>query len=214
MSKTTNTFSPELRAAVDQSINRARLDDGGLWVFGYGSLMWRPDFDFVERRGATLVGYQRRFCIYSQHHRGTSQVPGLVLGLDAGGRCHGVAFRVAAEAVAPTVAYLSERELIGYAYRPLAVTLDLSAGDAELPETVAAYTFVADPEHPHYAGKLPLEEAANIVMRAVGVAGLNRDYLIQTIRHLSGSGIAEQDLMDLLKHVERRTGELEMGGGI
>lgn len=200
--------------AVATQVAHARLDDGGLWVFGYGSLMWRPGFAFLERRGATLIGYRRRFCIFSHHHRGTAAVPGLVLGLDAGGRCPGVAFRVAADDVAASVDYLSERELIGYAYRPMAVPLDLSTADTEVAESVTAYTFVADPEHPHYAGDLGIDETARRVMSAEGKAGLNRDYLIQTVRHLAQSGVAEPDLVDLLDRVERMTGEIERGGGI
>ena len=207
-------IADHLIKAVDRAINQARLADGGLWIFGYGSLMWRPGFDFLERRGATLIGYHRQFCVYSQHHRGTTEVPGLVLGLDYGGRCHGVAFRVSAEQTPETVSYLSERELVGYAYKPMAVTLDLSAADTEVAETVIAYTFVADSEHPHYAGNMPLKNAADIVMRASGLAGLNRDYLIQTVRHLSGSGVAEPDLLALLDRVERMTGEIDMGVGI
>ena len=84
--------------------------DGDLWVFGYGSLMWRPDFEFVEQVPARLIGAHRALCVYSFDHRGTVERPGLVLGLDHGGACRGIAFRVAASRRGATVAYLRARE--------------------------------------------------------------------------------------------------------
>src|SRR6187402_1075415 len=84
--------------------------EGDLWVFGYGSLIWRPGFDFIERLPAQLIGEHRALCVYSWDHRGTPEKPGLVLGLDRGGACRGVAFRVAAKARHATIAYLRERE--------------------------------------------------------------------------------------------------------
>ena len=92
------TFPPESEAAPD------------LWVFGYGSLMWRPGFDFVEQVPARLIGEHRALCVYSFDHRGTPEKPGLVLGLDRGGACRGIAFRVAAQHRAATIDYLRERE--------------------------------------------------------------------------------------------------------
>src|SRR6201995_4229898 len=88
-----------------------------LWVFGYGSLIWRPGFSFAERRIATIHGYHRSLCIYSHVHRGTPERPGLVLGLDRGGACAGVAFRVAAARRVETLGYLRERELVTSVYR-------------------------------------------------------------------------------------------------
>ena len=119
------------------------------WVFAYGSLMWNPGFAYTDRQPAMLDGFHRAFCIYSHHYRGTPAKPGLVLGLDKGGSCRGIALRFAPDTRDAVVAYLNERELIGYAYRPAIVTATLEAG-----QPVAAYTFVTDPTHPQYAGDL------------------------------------------------------------
>ncbi len=180
-----------------------------LWIFGYGSLMWRPGFEYVSVEPAVLDGWHRDFCVYSRHWRGTPERPGLVLGLDAGGSCRGLAFRVAAARRRAVIDYLDERELIGYAYA--ARTLAVRCADGRV---VDAYTFVADTGHRHYAGRLPIERAAAIIMDAEGCAGLNRDYLINTIRHLEQDGFAEPELHALLVEVERQTGILDAGAGI
>jgi cation transport protein ChaC len=180
-----------------------------LWVFGYGSLMWRPGFEADETLRAELDGWHRDFCVYSRHWRGTPDKPGLVLGLDAGGTCRGQAFRVAAPRRAEVIDYLNERELVGYAYLARFLPVRLEDGRA-----VEAYTFVADTGHHHYAGRLPLERAAAIIMDAEGCAGLNRDYLINTIRQLESDGFAEGALHELLVEVERQTGIIEAGAGI
>jgi cation transport protein ChaC len=178
------------------------------WVFGYGSLMWRPGFPFIESRPAVLEGYRRSFCVFSHYWRGTPDKPGLVLGLMPGGSCRGIVFRVAAESKSAVVDYLNERELGPYAYVPK--HLPVIAGET----VVDAYTFVADGGHDHYAGELPLDQAAEIIMDAEGVAGLNRDYLINTIRELEANGFVEPVLHALLKTVEELTGLIESGSGI
>ena len=139
-------------------------ESGDLWVFGYGSLMWRPGFPFLERRHAHLHGYHRALCVYSHVHRGTPERPGLVLGLDRGGRCHGVAFRVAPEEAAETVQYLREREQVTAVYVERRLPVRLAGG-----ETVAALAYVVDRGHPQYAGRLPQEDFA-----AVGAPGRRR----------------------------------------
>lgn len=180
-----------------------------LWVFGYGSLMWRPGFEFAEVRPALLTGWHRAFCLYSLHYRGTPAQPGLVLGLDLGGTCRGLAFRVPAKDAELAVEYLNERELVGYAYDPRTLPVRLEDGN-----TVPAYTFVADRTHRHYAGDLGLEKSAAIIMDAQGCAGLNRDYLINTVRKLESEGYADMSLHTLLREVERQTGLIEAGAGI
>ena len=182
--------------------------NGDLWVFGYGSLMWRPGFDHIDVQPAMLGGYHREFCIYSHHHRGTPDHPGLVLGLDRGGCCRGLAFRVAAAHVEATVAYLDERELVTSAYKPR--TLPVRLGDGKVP----AYTFVADRTHPQYAGHLDAAAAAAIIMDAQGQSGLNRDYLINTVRHLENLGFTDGRVHKLLERVEAMTGEIDRGSGI
>lgn len=182
--------------------------EGDLWVFGYGSLMWRPGFDYVEARGAMLRGYHREFCVYSHRHRGTPERPGLVLGLDRGGCCRGVAFRVAAENVDAVVAYLAEREMVNNTYAPRMLPAETDKGP------ISAYAFVVRRDHPQYAGKLGVDAAAALIMQGQGISGLNRDYLINTVRQLETLGFADRRLHVLLAEVRRRTGEIERGGGI
>jgi len=183
------------------------------WVFGYGSLMWRPGFPFLEAYDALLRGYSRSFCIYSFHHRGTVERPGLVLGLDAGGECLGRIFKVSAEDADAVTAYLDERELINYPYISRFLPVDARVGGGETRE-ITAYCFVADSSHRDYAGQLPTPDAADLIMQASGVAGLNRDYLMNTVRHLQESGLVEDHLQSLLDEIEQRTGVIDMGSGI
>lgn len=172
------------------------MTDTSLWVFGYGSLIWEPGFEFSERQTARVLGWHRSFCMRSIHHRGTEAAPGLVLALDRaeGAACDGVAFRVAPGTEAATVVYLRERELISSAYleRNLPVTL---ADGAQ----VNGLVYVIDPDHVQYCGGLPLEEQAAIIARAAGGRGTNRDYLWNTAAHLAELGLADADL-DWLAH--------------
>lgn len=181
---------------------------GDFWVFGYGSLMWRPGFSFLESQPALLRGYHRSFCIYSHHYRGTPEHPGLVLGLARGGSCRGVAFRVARADETSVRSYLDERELVSYAYN--AKTLGVSLRD----KSARAYTFVVNTSHDQYAGDLGVERSAEIIMNAQGAAGLNRDYLINTVRQLEKEGFTDKRLHELLKRVEFLTGIIEAGSGI
>src|SRR5918999_590389 len=124
---------------------------GDLWVFGYGSLMWRPGFDFVERVDARLIGAHRALCVYSFVHRGTPERPGLVLGLDRGGACRGIAFRVAAKRRPATVKYLRDREQTTAVYRELVRGIAL---DGKPERRVDALCYAVDRGHPQYAGRL------------------------------------------------------------
>ena len=161
-------------------------ESGDLWVFGYGSLMWRPGFAFQERHLAKLHGYHRSLCIFSHVHRGTPEAPGLVLGLDRGGQCRGVAFRVAARDADATLAYLREREQVTAVYleRHVAVRLDDGRG-------VRAITYVADRRHPQYAGRLPVEDLHRLVRQGVGISGANPDYVRATHGHLVEIGVSD-----------------------
>lgn len=182
--------------------------DDGEWIFGYGSLMWRPGFRYEDALPAMLQGYHRSFCVYSHYYRGTPQEPGLVLGLAPGGSCQGLAFRVPPADLTAVKSYLDERELVSYAYRATYLPVTTTRGE------VSAYTFVADPAHPLYAGELGIERTAQIIIRARGRAGLNRDYLIETLRRIEAEGFADDRLHALLRRVEYLTGILEAGGGI
>ncbi len=168
------------------------LKDGDIWVFGYGSLMWRPGFPHLEVAPALLHGYHRAFCIYSVHHRGSRERPGLILGLDRGGSCRGRAFRVAAADAEATIAYLDDRELVTHVYRRRTIPVVISGG------RIATVCYVADPGHEQYAGTLPPAEAASIILGAEGVSGNNPDYLRSTVKHLDELGIADGPIHELM----------------
>jgi cation transport protein ChaC len=168
--------------------------DHDLWVFGYGSLMWRPGFAYEAAQHARLVGWRRCFCIYSIHHRGTAARPGLVLGLDRGGTCEGIAFRVAASRAAETVRYLRAREQVNGVYREAHLPIELMGERRE----VLALTYIVERGHPSYAGRLPLIHEARLIRGARGKSGNNLDYLISTLRHLDELGIREPDLERVL----------------
>ncbi len=173
-------------------------DPADLWIFGYGSLIWNPGFAVMETRRARLTGYHRAFCIYSIHYRGTERQPGLVLGLDRGGVCDGVAFRIAPEARERTLTYLRQRELIYGVYREARLPVDLEhAGDGRS-QTVWAITYIAERAHPAYAGCLPLAREAQLIRRSAGRGGTNLDYLLNTRRHLIELGIREPRLERLV----------------
>ncbi|EKF61454.1 MAG: gamma-glutamylcyclotransferase [Agrobacterium albertimagni] len=156
------------------------------WVFGYGSLMWNPGFPYEERVLARLGGYRRSLCVRSYVHRGTEDRPGLVLGLDRGGSCKGVAFRVAPSSWQSTVDYLRERELVTSVYLERHVRTQLSDG-----RSVRALTYVIDRAHPQYAGAVTVEEAAQIIEGAVGRSGPNPVYVANTVAHLREIGIRD-----------------------
>jgi cation transport protein ChaC len=165
-----------------------------LWVFGYGSLMWRPGFPFVERRHAHLYGYHRALCVFSHVHRGTPERPGLVLGLDRGGRCHGVAFRVAAQEAQETVRYLREREQVTGAYVEKLLPVRLREGG-----TVRALAYVVQRRHPQYAGRLPEEDLLRLVRQGRGISGANPDYVRSTHEHLVAMGVLDPMLAGLVR---------------
>jgi cation transport protein ChaC len=173
-------------------------DMGDLWVFGYGSLMWRPGFAFAERQGARLAGYRRALCISSHVHRGTPERPGLVLGLDRGGSCKGVAFRVEPAAIHETMAYLRGRELVTNVYLERIVPVRLEDGSR-----VEAVTYVVDRRHAQYAGGLDAEEAARRVSGASGVSGDNPDYVMNTVAHLRAMRIHDALLEGVFHWLER-----------
>ena len=168
-----------------------------LWIFGYGSLMWHPGFAFAEAQVARLQGFRRSFCMWSIHHRGTPQAPGLVLALDAvaGGACDGVAFGVD-EDQQGVINYLRERELISSAYLESGVDLVLADG-----RPVRAVAFVVDAAHAQYCGGMALEAQARVIAGAVGGRGRNDEYLFNTVGHLAELGITDPDLIWLAARV-------------
>lgn len=170
------------------------IDDkqtGELWVFGYGSLMWRPGFDAVERVPARLKGLHRALCVFSHVHRGTPERPGLVFGLDLGGMCRGIAYRVAASARAETIAYLRAREQVTAVYRETMRRIELE--DAARRQ-VTALVYIVDRGHVQYAGGLSLAERLHYVRQGHGRSGPNRDYVLDAVRALEALGYRETDL--------------------
>jgi glutathione-specific gamma-glutamylcyclotransferase len=197
-----------LRTSGDGAVDRASLPDrtaaGDLWVFGYGSLIWHPGFDYSDRSRATLAGYSRSFCMTSVHYRGTPDYPGLVLALDAdpGHACEGVAYRVPATNAQAVLDYLRERELVSYAYLEAWVSVTLAGGRA-----VEAVTYVIDRAHPQYRGDLDLEGQAEVISRAEGPRGPNAEYLFNTIEGLSALGLHDVALDMLAQRVRARIGD-------
>lgn len=177
------------------------MDD--FWVFGYGSLMWNPGFPFEERQQARLYGYRRALCIRSNVYRGTDENPGLVLGLERGGSCHGLAFRVAKANRDPVLDYLRERELVSNVYKERTILVGLADGRRQ-----PALTYVADPQHAQYVGGLGLDEAARIVCHASGQSGPNVDYVFNTVRHLREMGIRDVVLERVAANVEAQSAAL------
>ena len=171
---------------------------GDLWVFAYGSLMWRPGFAFVERAEARLLGAHRSLCVYSFVHRGTPERPGLVLGLDRGGACRGIAYRVSAASRADTVAYLRRREQVTSVYRECMRPIWLR-GDPD--RRVGALCYLVDRGHLQYAGRLSLEQKLHHIRQGHGQSGANRDYVLATTRALEHLGYRETELHRLAERL-------------
>ena len=177
------------------------VSDDAVWVFGYGSLMWRPGVAFTERRIAWLRGYHRHFCVWSHRYRGSPKAPGLVLGLDRGGSCRGVAYRIEPDRAEHVLDYLHEREMITGVYR--SSCLEMALIDANnWSRRIAARTYVVDRAHPQYAGALSEAELAALVIQGVGTAGPCLEYLINTVGHLIKIGIPDRRLERMLALVE------------
>ena len=172
---------------------------GDVWVFAYGSLMWDPGFAVEEARPALLKGYHLAFCMWSTSYRGTAENPGLVLGLDRGGACRGLAIRIGAHRKAEILDYLIKRETPPgedvYQLRPVQVAFEDGT-------RVSAYAFIANRKNAKYAGKLAPEAAARVIVAAAGQRGRCRDYLANTVRHLDELGVADGPLHALLRRVE------------
>ncbi|MGZ9722786.1 MULTISPECIES: gamma-glutamylcyclotransferase [Rhizobium] len=174
------------------------LDMDEFWVFGYGSLMWNPGFGYDERAEALIFGYRRSLCVRSWVHRGTEESPGLVLGLDHGGSCRGMAFRVPASTWDEVLIYLRERELVTNVYLEKTVPIRLADG-----RRVIAVAYVVDRAHRQYAGSLDAVEAAHVVEAASGRSGPNDAYLFNTLTHLRDMGIRDHWLEQVAGEVER-----------
>jgi cation transport protein ChaC len=202
--------------------------DEDLWVFGYGSLMWQPGFAYKERVPARLVGLHRALCVYSFVHRGTPEKPGLVLGLDRGGTCRGIAYLIDKTQRAETLAYLRMREQVTHVYRETMRQVTLAApGDHPLDglpcpdrdagdRRVTALVYVVDRSHPQYAGRLDLHKQVHLVRQGHGQSGANRDYVLATIREIEEQGCFDAKLhrlAELLKGVHETHAAEWLGHG-
>jgi cation transport protein ChaC len=183
---------------MDQAIAETSEDR---WVFAYGSLLWNPGFLFEERVRAVLRGYHRALCIYSHVHRGTEDRPGLVFGLDRGGACVGLAYRIAAPRWDDTLAYLRAREQVTMIYREQRVGLILQDG-----RMAHAVTYVVDRRHHQYAGKIDVQDTVRLVRQGVGRSGPNIDYVLNTHAHLVELGIRDAKVAQLAGALRQAAG--------
>jgi cation transport protein ChaC len=184
----------ELCASLEATLGGVDLSDGA-WVFGYGSLIWNPAFHFTDRLTGTVYGHHRRFCLWTHLGRGCPERPGLVLGLERGGSCRGVAFRIAPDAAAEELEIIWRREMISGAYVPRWVAVHTPLG------TVRAVTFAINRAHERYARFLPDERVAKVIATAQGWLGPCADYLINTVDHLAALGIHDRPLEKLRQQV-------------
>ncbi len=166
-----------------------------VWVFGYGSLIWNPAFHFVERRTGLIHGWHRRFCLWTALGRGTPDRPGLVLGLDRGGTCRGVVFRIAAAAVEEELDLIWRREMVTASYTPRWVTAATQDGP------VRAIAFTINRAQPRYAGRLSEEETAQVLAGARGQLGSCQEYFRSTHDHLVALGIRDHGLEALRRRI-------------
>ena len=172
-------------------ILQAREANEDCWIFGYGSLVWNPLFHFVEKRVVTTHGYHRSFCLWSRINRGTPDRPGLVLGLDRGGRCRGVAYRVAPDQVENELRLIWRREMMLGAYVPRW----LKVNDGETRFRAIAFTIKRD--MPAYAGRMPPAAIALTLLNSRGKAGPGIDYLLRTVEALQAHGIDDSRMQEL-----------------
>jgi glutathione-specific gamma-glutamylcyclotransferase len=176
-----------------------RRADEDLWVFGYGSLMWRPGFEYLERVPARLIGLHRSLCIYCFTHRGTPEKPGLVLGLDRGGACRGIAFRVAAALRKGTITYLRDREQAPSLYIETMRRITLASTP---PRVATALVYVVNRSHAQYAGRLDMERQLHLVRQGHGRSGPNLDYVLSTVAEIEAQGFRDSDLHGLARRLK------------
>jgi cation transport protein ChaC len=167
------------------------------WVFAYGSLMWRPGFEFEQVLPARLSGYHRRLSVYSYHYRGTSEKPGLVFGLDRGGSCAGLVYKIANDKWTETLAYVREREMITGVYREI-VKQVYSEG---LEKPIEAVTYAVVREHAQCAPPMSVADTMVFVNQGNGWSGSCAEYVSNTISHLRGMGIHDAGLEKLAPHI-------------
>lgn len=194
----------EHRAAI-RAMLAARPDGGGdVWLFAYGSLIWNPTIHYAAKEVGTVRGYHRRFCLWSRMGRGTPDNPGLMLGLERGGACRGVLYRIDEAMAAQELEIVWRREMITSAYSPRWVKATTEAGSRW------AIAFLINRRHQRYAGGLTEGQVAAIIARASGPLGPCAAYLFNTVAHLRELGITDRPLFRLRDRVAQ---ELSHAGG-
>lgn len=188
-------LSDEERQRSLASVLEVIEQDEDVWVFGYGSLIWNPAFHYDASCVSTVYGFHRSFCLWTFLGRGSEENPGLVLGLEAGGSCRGVMFRVPSQYVASELDVLWRREMLSGAYRP--VWVDARTKDGE----VRALTFAINRDHERYAGRLQRDVVVRAIATAQGPLGPCAEYLFETASHLEALGIGDRTLSALARHV-------------
>jgi len=172
---------------------RDGLPEGDLWVFGYGSLMWAPGFSHKQSAMGRAHGFHRALCILSNRYRGTSEQPGLVVGLCRGGSCWGMAFRVPAPQVRRVVGALWRREMLNNVYIPTMLSVDIGRR-----RRIRALAFVADTAHRQFVREMELDERARLVAQGIGQRGRCVDYIRNTLEHMAALGLRDPHLERIL----------------
>jgi len=189
------------RAEAVAKLLAARPADGEVWVFAYGSLIWNPPFEFAERRIGVVRGWHRSFCFgWITRYRGTLEQPGLMLVLDQGGECEGVAYRLLADKIDAGLGELFRREMRGKADPMRPIWADVETENGRVP----AITFVIDRDGGHYVGGLSDERTAEVLAVAAGHLGSMADYLHQTVNGLEALDIHDEHLWRLQELVAER----------
>lgn len=192
-----------LERSVDDTLaSRPHADGlgGDVWLFGYGSLIWNPMVVHTERQLATVHGYHRGFYLYSRINRGTCENPGLVLGLDRGGCCHGMVFRIPSHVIEQEFRVLWRREMMTGAYHPRWLRVRVG-NDPGAPER-RALAFVMNRQHEGYAGRLPDAQVVSRLRHASGLYGPAREYLQQTLLGLATNGVDDPYLGRLWRQLQ------------
>jgi cation transport protein ChaC len=201
-------MSEEARKASLRAIRASVAEGQDVWVFGYGSLMWNPAIHVADSRKAHVRGYHRTFCLTLNAGRGSPDNPGLMLGIDRGGSCSGVAHKIDAGAVDSELSILWYREMLSGAYEPRWINADIEGSGR-----TRALTFAINRSHPRYEGVVDEAEAARRIARAQGPFGTNRDYLFRTVKHLAEIGVADAPMLRLEALVRATLGEQSLPTG-
>jgi glutathione-specific gamma-glutamylcyclotransferase len=196
-------ISDAARAASIAGLLGLRIERNGVWIFAYGSLIWNPLFEYVERRVGKVHCNHRRFCLWTRLGRGTPEIPGLTLGLDRGGSCRGVVYRIAEEAIESELNLIWRREMFTDAYDPQWVKVVTKQGQVD------AIAFTINRDHPRYA-RIEEDRIVETIATARGQIGACATYLFNTVEHLEQLGIRDPGLERICKRVRERQRSLSV----